>query len=89
MKADGSEYYEYVLCYVDDILSISHDPMKTMKKIQEDFKLKNDRIAESDMYLGATLSKMKLANGKVCWTMSPCLLFLLCTGLSTVLYMAL
>jgi hypothetical protein len=71
VKADGSEYYEYVLCYVDDILSISHDPMKTMKRIQEDFKLKNDKIAEPDMYLGATLSKMKLANGKECWTMSP------------------
>jgi hypothetical protein len=71
MKADGSEYYEYVLCYVDDILSISHDPMRTMKRIQEDFKLKNDKIAEPDMYLGATLKKMKLASGKTCWTMSP------------------
>jgi hypothetical protein len=33
--------------------------------------LKDDKIAEPDVYLGATLSKMKLANGKECWTMSP------------------
>jgi hypothetical protein len=42
-----------------------------MERIQDDFKLKDDKIAEPDVYLGATLSKMKLANGKECWTMSP------------------
>jgi hypothetical protein len=42
-----------------------------MKRIQEDFKLKDDKIAEPDVYLGATLSKMKLDSGKQCWTMSP------------------
>ena len=29
-KVDGFEYYELVLCYVDDILSISHDPKATL-----------------------------------------------------------
>jgi hypothetical protein len=71
VRPDGTEYYEYILCYVDDVLCISHDPKKSMKRIQEDFKLKDDKIAEPDVYLGATLSKMKLESGKQCWTMSP------------------
>ena len=25
VKPDGSEYYEYIMCYVDDILSVSLD----------------------------------------------------------------
>lgn len=26
VKPDGERYYKYMLCYVDDILCISHDP---------------------------------------------------------------
>ena len=70
VKPDGFEYWEYVLCYVDDLLSISHDPLKTMHGVQNKFKLKDDKIAEPDVYLGATLSKMQTADGKMCWTMS-------------------
>jgi hypothetical protein len=70
VKPNGFEYYEYVLCYVDDVLCISADPRKTMLGIQGDFKLKDDKIAEPDVYLGATLAKMEV-DGKVCWTMSP------------------
>jgi hypothetical protein len=71
VKPDGFECYEHVLCYVDDVLCMSHDPKKSMKRTQEDFNLKDDKIEEPDMCLGATLSKMKLHNGKFCWTMSP------------------
>jgi hypothetical protein len=71
VKPDGFEYYEYILCYVDDVLCISHDPMKSMRRIQSDFKLKDDKIEPPDMYLGATLDKMRLESGKYCWTMSP------------------
>ena len=45
-KPDVFEYYEMILCYVDDVLSILHDAIKTMKGIQHKFKLKNDKIAE-------------------------------------------
>ena len=71
VKPDGSEYYEYILCYVDDVLSISHDPKKSMRRIQDDFKLKDDKIAPPDVYLGATIEKMTAPNGKSCWSMSP------------------
>ena len=58
VKADGFQYYEMVLCYVDDVLCISDDLMKTMKGIQRTFKLKDDNIDEPEDYLGATLEKM-------------------------------
>ena len=31
VKPDGFEYYELVLCYVDDVLCMSHDAMKTIR----------------------------------------------------------
>ena len=70
VKSDKFEYYEYVLCYVDDILSISHDPMRTMVGIKDTFKLKDDKIAEPDIYLGAELSKLDNVDGDTCWTTS-------------------
>jgi len=32
-KAHGFNYYEYVLVYVDDILTISHQPAETMNAL--------------------------------------------------------
>jgi hypothetical protein len=66
---DGFEYYEMVLVYVDDVLSISHDPEATMKGIQGTFKLKDDKIEKPTMYLGAQISQ-KVIGGVKCWTMS-------------------
>jgi hypothetical protein len=70
VKKNGDEYYEYVLCYVDDVLCISAAARDTMLGIQRDFKLKDDKIAEPDVYLGATLDQMEV-DGHMCWTMSP------------------
>ena len=47
VKTDGSEYSEYILCCVDDMLSISHNTRKSMKKIQEDFNIKDNNIGPS------------------------------------------
>ena len=65
VKPDGLEYYEYILCYVDDVLCISHNPRKLMKRIQKKFKLKDNKIELPDVYLGATLANMKLESVKV------------------------
>ena len=59
VKEDGFEYYEYILCYVDDILAISHKAKDVLKAVQAIFKLKDDRIEPPDMYLGAMLSVME------------------------------
>jgi hypothetical protein len=69
IKPDGFEYYEMVLVYVDDILCISHDTVATMKGIQGTFKLKDDKIEEPTMHLGAQISQ-KVIGGVECWTMS-------------------
>ena len=72
VKANGFEYYEMVLCYVDDILSISHDPHSTLIALTTTFKLKDDKIEAPDVYLGAELAKMTVGSGEgiECWTMS-------------------
>ena len=51
-------------------MCISHNPRKLMKRIQEDFKLKEDNIEPPDVYIGETLAKMKFDSGKYCWTIS-------------------
>ena len=70
VKGNGFKYYEYVLTYVDDVLCISDNPMSTMKCLQGTFKLKDDKVEEPTMYLGASLSKMNNNSGKECWAMS-------------------
>ena len=70
VKPNGDRYYEMILSYVDDILSISDVPEKTMTQIQQKFKLKKDEYKEPTGYLGAAISKMTTANGTSCWTQS-------------------
>ena len=33
MKSDGEEYYEYIVCYVDDVLGISVDAKSLLEEI--------------------------------------------------------
>ena len=66
---DGAEYYEMVLCYTDDILSVSKEPKKTMIELQRTFKLKGDKMERPETYLGAQLDTMVI-DGVECWTMS-------------------
>ena len=58
VKPDGFEYYEYILCYVDNLLAISHDEQEVLKSVQDRFKFKDDKIDKPDVYLGAQLDKM-------------------------------
>ena len=67
VKWDGYQYWEYILCYLDDILCISHKPEETMKGIKADFKLKDDKVEETTYYLGDTVSKIKNEDGVECW----------------------
>ena len=60
VKSTGLKYWEYVPCYVDYILSISHDPNATMKAIKSKFKLKGDKTKPPETYLDASLFKMPM-----------------------------
>ena len=70
VKPDGTTYWEYVLTYVDDVLCISDNPKETMNDIQKKFKLKDDKIEEPSVYLGASLTNTKNVNNDECWVMS-------------------
>ena len=69
MKLNGFEYYEMVLCYVDDILPISDDPHSTLMALTTTFKLKDDKIEKPKINLGAQLGKMVVDEVEY-WTMS-------------------
>ena len=70
VKPDGFEYYEYIVCYVDDIMSISHNPMDGINGIKHRFTLKDDKAEKPEIYLGAELSKLVNNEGSDCWAMS-------------------
>jgi hypothetical protein len=71
VKPDGFKYYEMVLCYVDDVMVISHVPDKMIQGIKGVFKLKGDKATAPDMYLGVSLEKKTNSKGTKCWTLSP------------------
>jgi hypothetical protein len=57
VKPDGTKYWEYVLCYVDDILVISHKPKEAMAYLQSRYTLKEGSVKEPEQYLGAKIKK--------------------------------
>ena len=57
------------MCYVDDILSVSHDTKSILQSLQGQFKLKGNKIVPPDMYLGTQLGTMHV-DGNEWWFMS-------------------
>ena len=57
VKPNGDKYWEYVLCYVDDVLVISHDPKNVMQHLESKYTLKEGSVKEPDTYLGAEVKK--------------------------------
>jgi hypothetical protein len=72
-EADDSHkyYYSYILCYVDDILCIHHDPLPVLAKLDKYFQIQPGSVGDPDFYLGSKLKMMEMANGTKCWTASP------------------
>jgi hypothetical protein len=70
-KPCGFEHCEMVLCYVDDVMVISHEPGRRTDGIKAAFKLKGDEASAPDMHLGVTLEKKPNSKGADCWTMAP------------------
>ena len=74
-KPCGTRYWEYVLCYVDDILAVSHDPQAIMDYLSQNYTLKSDSVKTPDTYLGAEVRKHTLASSdnptKTRWALSP------------------
>jgi hypothetical protein len=72
-KPNGDTYWEYALCYVDNILIISHQPQEAMDYLSSKYKLKEGSIKEPDSYLGADIKKLNIDNSadpmKTRWAM--------------------
>ncbi len=68
---DNVPYYAYILCYVDDILCIHHDPLSVMSEINGYLSLKPSSVGNPDIYLGAKLKQTWLPNGVLVWGLSP------------------
>ena len=69
VKPNSQTYYEYILCYVDDILSVSLNATSILKSIQVNFKHKDDKIEPPSDYLGAVLGQINI-DGKTGWYLS-------------------
>ncbi len=68
---DNFKYYAYILCYVDNILVMHHDPMTILDKINGYMPLKPSSVGDPDIYLGAKLRRTHLKNGVWAWGLSP------------------
>ncbi|KAL7425427.1 hypothetical protein ACHAXM_000008, partial [Skeletonema potamos] len=67
----GNHYYTYILCYVDDLLVVHHNPKRVMDRIDSFLPLKPGSIGPPEMYLGAKLKKKTFDDGTVAWGLSP------------------
>ena len=70
VRPGGTEYYSYILVYVDDILICSHDPVRYMTQLTQRYYVKKDSIGPPNIYLGATYKKVTDRSGKQAWASS-------------------
>jgi hypothetical protein len=59
-----AQFTEYLVVYVDDILSISEKPEETMKAISELYRLKDNSVTKPTCYLGAEVVEYYLPDDK-------------------------
>ena len=70
VKPDGTKIYEYVLCYVDDLIFQGIDPKKFMDYLRQSYTLKDGSVKVPDTYLGADIEMYELADGTKAWSLS-------------------
>ena len=73
-RPDGFKYWEYVLCYVDDILVVSHEPQKVMDYLSTRYTLKAGSVKPPTEYLGAQILQYQVptsdGGSKIVWGMT-------------------
>ena len=70
VKEDGTEYWEYLIAYVDDLLCCGTNPQHQLETIEKRFKLKDGTIGEPTLYLGADIGKHVVEDGTFSWSLS-------------------
>ena len=70
-RDDGTEYWQYVLLYTDDILAIMEEPERFIRReLGMRFTIKEKSIGPPTQYLGNKVSQVTLSNGAQCWAFS-------------------
>ena len=69
-KEGRTDYYELLLVYVDNILACSHDAKAVMSGIATKFEIKNDEIAEKNLYLSGNVETFHFQKGKHAWSIT-------------------
>ena len=69
--SDGHKHYTYVLIYIGNVMVIHHNAKAVILRINKYLKMKPGSIGDPDIYLGATIKKMRLQNGVEAWASSP------------------
>ena len=70
-KSDGTDYYQYVLVYTDDILAIMEETERFLRdELGNVFTLKENSIGPPTQYLGNKVSQVTLENSTKCWGFS-------------------
>ena len=62
-KDNGEKYWEYMLLYVDDALSITSNGETAIRELGKYFKIKESSIGPPDIYLGGKMTQVTLPNG--------------------------
>jgi len=63
VNKDGVEYYEFVLLYMDNYLTIGQHAEEQLKQIDKYFPMKPSSMGPPKLYLGAKIGKMDMKNG--------------------------
>jgi hypothetical protein len=70
-RADGTDYYQYILLYTDDILAIMENAEDFIRnELNNVFVIKLSSIGPPTQYLGNKVSKVTLATGSEAWCFS-------------------
>ena len=69
-KSNSTEYYEYMLLYVDDCLAIYETPKEAVLQLDKFFNIQPRSIAPPNIYLGGKVNKICLQNMVEAWTFS-------------------
>jgi Reverse transcriptase (RNA-dependent DNA polymerase) len=69
VKADGTEYYEFVFVHTDDLLVVSSNPNEGLMRLDQHYVLKPGSIGRPTQYLGAEIGEYRLPDDptKVRW----------------------
>jgi hypothetical protein len=75
LKSCGSEYYEYILVYDDDVLVVSHDPQQVMDDLSKHYTLKEGSVRPLKEYLGSDIAMFEMSDPdtripRKCWSMA-------------------